>query len=218
MKKYLIPKKFGGFLRRKNIIKFLNNYCEKKYEDLHKYSIEKDIPSVEPLTGQFLTFLVNLIKPKQVLELGCGIGVSTNYILDGGVEFIDAVDANEIRIKKAYEVVNNLAKVKFYKQRAEDFLSVCTKKYDFVFVDTIKKDYLTIWHLLKNKLNKNAFVVFDDVLLYGLVANEESEIPMKYRNGVRELKIFMDTLFEDKSLKCYVFPVCNGILTVRYEG
>ncbi len=203
---------------REHIFEFLLPLYEDSYLNLHNYSLLKDVPSVEPLTGQLLTFFVNLIKPKQVLELGCGIGVSTNYILDGGVEFIDAVDANEIRIKKAYEVVNNLAKVKFYKQRAEDFLNRCTKKYDFVFVDTIKKDYLTIWHLLKDKLNKNAFVVFDDVLLYGLVTNEESEIPMKYRNGVRELKIFTDTLFEDKSLKCYIFPVGNGILTVRYEG
>lgn len=197
---------------------FLENFCNDKYLNLHKYSLEKDIPSVELLAGNFLTFFVSLIKPENVLELGCGIGVSTNYILDGGVKHIDAVDANEIRIIKAKEVVKNLDKVTFYKQRAEVFLSNCNKKYDFVFVDTIKKDYLTIWYQLRDKLNKNAFVVFDDVLLYGLVANEDSEIPMKYKNGVSELKNFLKTIKEDKSLKSYIFPIANGILTVQYEG
>jgi predicted O-methyltransferase YrrM len=205
---------FRNFLLN-GINNFLKSHYGNKYENLHKYSEDKDIPSVEPAVGELLTFFISLMKPEYVLELGCGIGVSTNYILDGNVKHIDAVDANEIRIDKAKDIVNYPEKVTFHKCRAETFLSNCETKYDFVFVDTIKKDYLSTWYLLKDKLNENAVVIFDDVLLYGFVANKDSEVPFKYKNGVAELKIFLKTISEDKNLSFYIFPVGNGVLTVQ---
>lgn len=201
-----------------HIAAYLNGLCEPKYEAIKTYAEEQTVPSVSPLTGELLNLLVKIQSPKTVLELGCGIGMSTQYLLDSDLQYLDSVDLNEKRIQQAALFAEDDSRVRFHHLSVEDYLTNCQHTYDFVFVDTIKKDYLNVWYLLKPLLNSNAVIVFDDVLLYGYVANMDCEIPMKYRNGVNELRNFIAEIMADKSVKPYVLPVTDGILVVRYEG
>ena len=47
--------------------------------------------------------------------------------------------------------------------RGEQFLKTTDEKYDFAFIDTVKREYSGIWQLLRPRLNKNACVIFDDI-------------------------------------------------------
>jgi predicted O-methyltransferase YrrM len=198
-----------------HIVKFINSVDGVKYPIIQTYAEENKVPSVNRLTGNLLNLLINLRNNKNVLELGCGIGLSTNYLLDSDLVSLDAVDLNTERINKAKEFITD-KRVNFYNTDIKTFLKKCVKKYDFVFVDTIKKDYLETWYLLKPFLNNHAVIIFDDVLLYGFVANEDSEIPQKYKNAVYELRAFLKIISNEKNINYNILPISDGILVINY--
>jgi len=62
------------------------------------------IPIVDVLTGHFISFIIADFKPKVCLEIGCGIGVSMDYILQTPtIERYIALDTNKARLKKMWE-------------------------------------------------------------------------------------------------------------------
>jgi len=175
-----------------------------------------NIPVLELDVALFLKSMVNSLKPKNVLEIGCGAGAST-YMLNYCKEVkIDAVDSNLIRINLAKENFAKSENVTFHHDFAENFLQNTVKKYDFVFVDSIKRDYGKIWYYLKNVIFEGATVVFDDFMLYGYLLQEDCEIPYKYIAGVRLLREF----YSEIKCKCKnytLLPIGNGVMVINYE-
>ena len=164
----------------------------------------------------FLKSMVNSIKPKNILEIGCGAGAST-YMLNYTNEVtIDAVDSNLIRINLAKENFAGFDNVTFHHDFAENFLQNTVKKYDFVFVDSVKKDYGKIWYYLKRVILNGATVVFDDFMLYGYLLQEDCEIPYKYMQGVRHLREFYNEI-KSKCKNYTLLPIGNGVMVVNYE-
>lgn len=199
-----------------HVEQFLTDQHGDSFSETVRYAQQNGVPSVAPLTGELLRLLVRMNRPAKVLELGCGIGLSTQYLLDSDIQHLDSVDLNKDRIKKASEFVTD-DRVTFHTGHVHTYLKNCQQTYDFVFVDTVKREYLSVWYLLKPLLNDRAVLVFDDVLLYGYVANEICEIPKKYHNGVTELKQFFDTIYNDENVTAYTMPVADGISVVQYE-
>lgn len=200
-----------------HIATYIGDKYKNKYAKIKEYALKKKVPSVSPLTGELLNLLIKIKAPSRVLELGCGIGMSTSYLLDSNLKYLDSVDMNQERLEQAKIFTGGDLRVAFYQSSAEQYLKNCTEKYDFIFVDTIKKDYLNIWYLLKPLLKKGALVVFDDVFMYGYVANQDCEIPMKYRNGVNELRNFIYEIENDKILTFNLLPIADGILVINHN-
>jgi len=78
------------------------------------------------------------------------------------------VDNNLERIDVAKRFLKDFDDITFYHDRVEHFLLKTIDKYDFVFVDSIKKDYEKIWYLLKPVLRNRALVIFDDFFSMGI--------------------------------------------------
>ncbi|MEC9491754.1 O-methyltransferase [Flexistipes sp.] len=196
---------------------FLNSYESIDIEKIYSYSLNNKIPAVDKSVGEFLRFLVQLKKPKNLLELGCGAGVATKYLLFSDKIKLTAVDYNADRLGKAKEHFSPSDNVEFVFDKAENFLDKTEDYYDFVFVDTIKREYPGIWHMIRRKLKNNALVVFDDILLYGYTLFEDAEIPGRYIQSVKELRNFINEIKCRYPSNSSVIPIGNGLLLINHE-
>ena len=92
--------------------------------ELHQYGIDNDVPIIQDEGLDELLNLIDLIKPKRILEIGSAIGYSAIVMALNSSAFIDTIERNE----KMYNLaVNNIKainleeRIKIYKGDAVDF-------------------------------------------------------------------------------------------------
>lgn len=205
----------------------LPDYLEKFVEDFGKkeevlleieeFAKENKVPILLPSAASFLRFLVSLLRPKRVLEIGTGIGYSTLNIYYAYPEAeIITVDSNKKRALIAKEFFKKAgAKVELLEKDAfdviRDFLSQ-GKTFDLIFIDSVKAEYPFFNYKVQALLSDGGVAVFDNVLFRGYVAGREFD--KRYRRTVELLKLFLSQVKEYPAVKNYLFPVGDGLLVV----
>ena len=170
-------------------------------------------PSVEPDVGMFLEFFTRSAKPANILELGCGIGVSTTYLSSGAPDAeITAVDYNKSRLDYASESFVENNKVNFVFSDVIQFLKDDNSKFDLIFVDSMKKQYPIVFYYAFQKLNNGGTIIFDDMFMYGEIFKQDCEIPIKYLSVVRVLRSFINNI--KHNYKHTLLPIGSGVLLV----
>ena len=127
-------------------------------EELLK-KLENEEKNIDKETGFLLS---NLAKGK-VLEIGTNHGYST-YWLSKNTEIVISF---EIKKERAEQAKNNLKilKVKNVKVINKDFLeSNLNEKFDFVFIDAEKKQYLNYFKKILPLTKENSLIVCDNVI------------------------------------------------------
>lgn len=202
-----------------HIENFLKDIYKPKDSLYSVYANLNKIPIVDVLSGHFISFIAQITKPKNCLEIGCGVGVSMEYIMEAHtIEKYIALDTNIERLNICKDKYKNKSNIEFYNIDGEVFLKSTIEKYDFIFVDSIKNRYSIMWHYIKKRMNKNSLVIFDDVLLYGLLGQNRSVIPDKYNYTSDELKGFIREISCDKIYQSFIIPIGNGLLLIKNVG
>ncbi len=198
---------------------FLKNLVSNAdYEILRQAAERMGVPSLEENACTAVTNIVSIKQPAKSIDIGCGIGVSSLAVLKGYSNTnLTAVDGNLERGLFFQNYFRDYKNVSYYQMRGEQFLKTTDEKYDFAFIDTVKREYSGIWQLLRPRLNKNACVIFDDILIYGYVMCQECETPYKYQSNRREVLNFIYEIFEDTTLNTQLIPVNGGMLCISLK-
>lgn len=180
---------------------------------MHREAVLAKTPSVEPETGMFLEYITHATKPAKILEIGCGIGVSTRYMAKGAPgAYITAVDYNKGRLEHARNACAGMDRVSFVFADGRDFLRDGNESYDLIFVDSVKREYPIMFYYAYKRLKPGGSLIFDDVFLYGEVFKQDCEISGKYIKAVRVLRTFMNSI--KHTYRHVLLPVGGGVLMV----
>ncbi|MBK5114758.1 MAG: O-methyltransferase [Candidatus Heimdallarchaeota archaeon] len=126
--------------------------------------------NITPDVGLFLNILVKSTKAINVLEIGTSNGYSSIWLGLATQENkgqLITLEVDPLKVKMAKE---NLEKaglantVKLIEGDAKQTLSILEKKFDFVFLDAEKEDYLEYFHLIFPKLKVGGVIVADNVI------------------------------------------------------
>ena len=200
----------------------LLNYCithsSKESEILKELNRQTHIRTLNPRMicgkhqGRFLSMISKIIKPKKILEIGTFTGYSTLCLaegLDKGGR-IDTID-NNYELKKIQNYFFNLSKLQNQiNQFTCDAIKIIPKlkdKYDLIFLDADKKNYLNYLDLLIPILRKKGLLVSDNVLWSGKVikTNDNKDLETEV------LKKFNQQLSNHKNLETVLLPIRDGI-------
>jgi len=147
------------------------------------------LPSIGPIKGKIIEDVIKEHKPKKALEIGTLHGYSAilmaNIILSGkgGNEYFDDSEYDSrktilVSVEKDQKLANiakkNIENSKLSKKIQVingDALEVIPKlksKFDLIFLDATKSEYLKYLRLVEKHslLNKRAVVIADNVLIY----------------------------------------------------
>ena len=142
--------------------------------DLEQIARKQNLPSIGPVKGKILTGIISEYKPRTILEIGTLHGYSAilmaNMLPDDGKLVTMEKDINLFNIatkniinaglSHTIEVVNV--------DGLKGIPMLENQKFDLMFLDAIKSDYLKYLSLAEkyNLLSHGVVVVADNVLLY----------------------------------------------------
>jgi len=162
------------------------NQADKVLNSIEELANKKYLPIVGPEKGRVLMEVLREIKPKRVLEIGALIGYSTILMakeLENEARMI-TIEIDEDEAKIAEE---NIKKARI-KPKIDvivgDALKILPKlegKFDFVFIDAAKREYIKYLELIEDKLHKGSVLVADN-------AGSFAESMKEYLNYVRSSK------------------------------
>lgn len=155
-------------------------------------------------TGQFLFFLVSILQPKNILELGTSIGYSSLWMGSAAEQYgghIDTLEYFQEKIKIAQEYVDKADlqnTITIHREKIMDYLNASQNPYDFVFMDADKGNYKKYFEILKDKAAENCLIVVDNA-----------------GNFKHRMIDFIDACKNDLTIATNFLPFDNGLFIIQ---
>ncbi len=192
------------------------NYADvpEEIQALRQSAFSRSIPTADDETLNFLCTLVSAIKPENILELGTAVGISGAAMLNICANaHLTTVEREE---EFYAEAVNNFKLLKLNNRvtalcgDAGQVIANLDEKYDFIFLDCAKVQYIKYLSDLKRLLNAGGVLVADDVLLYGWLTGE-AEVPPKRKMLFKHVAEFVEAVTHDKELTTTIINIGDGV-------
>lgn len=171
------------------------------------------------LQGRILSMISKIHAPKRILEIGTYTGYSALCLAEGLTEGgeLHTIDINEELEPMVSEFVLKAGfqgKVIQHIGNALEVIPKLNEKWDLVFIDADKNNYINYFDLVLPYLHENALIVFDNVLWSGKVLKETKQGD----EDTRILKILNQKLAEDLRLETVMLPVRDGLTVCRLKS
>lgn len=208
------------------ISKDLSDYCENNTSPesdlLAKLNRETHLKVVSPrmlsghLQGRFLSFISKLHQPKLILEIGTYTGYSALCLAEGLREDgkLISIDVNEETTAFARSFIEKTEyanQIELVLADAKNYIPAIKEPIDLVFIDADKKNYLSYYHLVIDKLNQGGLIIADNVLWSGKITMPESEMDKE----TLALHQFNQFIQQDKRVENILLPIRDGLMVVR---
>lgn len=208
-----------------NDIKFIREMLPKfKYplNEIEKYAKANHIPIIKPEVAAFLSFIIKIKKPENILEIGTAIGYSAIVMANSYYRaHIVTIEKNIDRAQLAKENFNKAMlsdRIDIICGEGQDVLPNLNNKYDLIFVDASKGHYKDFYEESMRLLNVGGLFICDNILYKGYVINEVN-VKHKRRTIVYRMREFIEILKKNHSLKTAIFPLGDGIsLSIKEEN
>lgn len=178
---------------------------------------KKNVPMSQMLTGKMeasvLGFLIRSIKAKKVLEIGTYTGYSAlamaeNLPKNGVVYTLDINEETTALAKSFWAKSPHGKKIKSILGPAKEGLSKIKGKFDFIFIDADKVNYLDYFKISLKMLTKDGIIAVDNVLWSGQVLDPKDE-------NTKAICALNDFISSKKSLVKTLLPIRDGIFLVK---
>ena len=201
----------------------IENYCilkstrpSKNADMLEKFT-RTNVPMSQMLTGPMETsvlgFFIRSINAKRVLEIGTYTGYSALCMAENlpknGIVYTLDIDEKTTAIAKSFWAKSpHGKKIKSIIGPAKEGLSKIKGKFDFIFIDADKANYLDYFKISLKMLTKGGIIAVDNVLWSGQVLNPEDE-------SAKAICKLNDFVAQKKDLVKTLLPIRDGILLVK---
>lgn len=166
--------------------------------------------------GRVLSMLSKIIRPTNVLEIGTFTGYATLCLAEGLAEngTIDTIDNEEELFdfqRKYFDKTQWSSRIIQHLGNGLEIIPTLTKKYDLVFIDADKENYINYFHLIIPMMNKGGIILSDNVLWSGKVLE-------KVKPGDITTKILLEfnqLLKDDPRVETVLLPIRDGLTVSR---
>ena len=172
---------------------------EELLREMESYAALHHVPIINERGRQAFLQVVQEAKPQRVLEIGTAIGYSSLLMAQHGAADIDimTLELSDERIKTAQGYIDRSA----YADRihimggdaAENLLKLqmTGQKFDFVFIDAAKGQYVDYFHKIQPMLADKAVILADNVLFRGYVKGDVPT-PRRFKTIVKRLREYIE--------------------------
>lgn len=206
----------------KNLAEYCENHTSPESELLSKLNRDTHIKVVSSrmlsghLQGRVLSFISKLQKPTFIVEVGTYTGYSALCLAEGLSENgkLLSIDVNEETSYYAQSFINQSVyknKIKLVVADAKAVIPDISEPIDLVFIDADKKNYLSYYHLLIEKLTTGGLIIADNVLWSGKITMPVSDMDRE----TLALHEFNNFIQNDERVENMLLPIRDGLMVIR---
>ena len=192
-----------------------SDYLKALYRQAHVKLINPRMTSGH-LQGRLLKMLVQLARPKRVLEIGTFAGYSALCMAEG---------LGEGALLHTYEIDDELEdftrpwienspygdKVRFHIGNALEEVPHLGEVFDFVFMDGDKRQYMEYYEMILQHTSPGALILADNTLWDGHVV-EKAYLNDRQTVAINEFNAFVAA---DKRVEKLILPLRDGLTMIR---
>jgi predicted O-methyltransferase YrrM len=151
-----------------------NEQISSLLRDLEQIAKSEHLPSIGPIKGKIISDIIKRYQPTKILEIGTLHGYSAilmmDLLFDDGKLITIEIDKNLADIARKNIAKAGLSnKIDVISGNALEVIPTLTAyKFDLIFLDAAKSEYLQYLRLLEEKhlMKKDSVVVADNVILF----------------------------------------------------
>ena len=167
------------------------------------------------IQGRFLKMLVEMMRPKNILEIGTFTGYSAICLAEGldeggKIYTFDVNDELEDFTRKWLEESPVGNKIHYKIGSALEEVPKLGIKFDLAFIDGDKREYIEYYEMVMEHLNTGGWILADNTLWDGHVIDPAYKDAQT--NGVRE---FNDYVRNDGRVEEVILPLRDGLTIIR---
>jgi caffeoyl-CoA O-methyltransferase len=201
---------------------YVENHSQNEPELLVKLFKETYQKILQPrmLSGHFqgrvLSMLSKIINPKSILEIGTYTGYAALCLAEGLQKdgTLDTIDIKEELVsiqQKYFDLSPWKNQITAHLGDALEIIPSLNKKFDLVFIDADKENYINYFNIIVPMMNKGGIILSDNVLWSGKVLEELNPKDMSTKTLLEYNKI----VNEDARVETVLLPIRDGLTVTR---
>ena len=169
------------------------------------------------LQGRLIKMLTRMIRPRRVLELGTFSGYSALCLAEGLPDDDCRVDTIEINDEQEDFIREHLAlspyghRVTLHIGDACDIVPRLDTRFDLVFIDANKRQYVEYYDLVIDRLNDGGFIIADNTLWAGKVIDPKAQREAQTQG----ILAFNDRVAADPRVERVIIPLRDGLTLIH---
>ncbi len=204
----------------KKIQQYCENHTSRPSTGLKDLERETNLKTLAPqmisgaFQGQLLSMLVAIHQPQKILEIGTFTGYAAVCFAkslppDGHLHTIEVNRELRYIIEKYFKAENVDDKVTLYIGDAKAIIPTIEEKFDLIFIDAGKRDYIFYYDLVFEKLNKGGLIIADNTLWNGKVVMQEHDTDTSI------IHAFNQKVQNDSRVENILLPIRDGLMIAR---
>ncbi len=202
---------------------YVEQYSSKEDEVLSELTRETHLKVQMPqmvsghVQGLALEFIAQLIQPKRILEIGTFTGYSAicmakGLTADGILHTIDINEELQPMCARYFTKAGLADKIIHHIGDARQIIPTLNETFDLVFIDADKANYSTYYDLVFDKVRVGGYIIADNVLWSGKVAEEKKD------KDTLAIHSYNQKVANDSRVKCFILTLRDGLNIVRKTG
>lgn len=207
---------------KEELAQYVEEHSQQESELLRRINRETHLEVLRPrmlsghLQGRVLSMLSKMIRPMNVLEIGTYTGYSALCIAEGlapegKLITIDKNEELEARVHGYIEESGFGSQIELKIGDAIEIIPALDHRFDLVFIDADKSNYLNYFNLVMNHLKSGGYIIADNVLWSGKVI----EPVLADDVDTQALQEFNQAIREDERVENVLFPIRDGLMIIR---
>lgn len=165
--------------------------------------------------GRLLAMLSKMIAPERILELGTFSGYSALCLAEGlkpggQLHTLEIDDESEDELLELFASAAPDKDIRLHIGDAIEIIPTLEGGWDLVFIDANKRNYVDYYKLVFNQLKPGGYIIADNTLWDGKVADETAHDPQT--EGILQ---FNDMIANDNRVEKVIIPIRDGMTLIR---
>lgn len=180
----------------------------------HETSLKNFVPTVDTEVARFLALIIDMTKPRQILEIGTSIGYSTCSMANAVKKWRGEITTIEFDATVAKQAMENFKRegvddcIKLLQGDARKILPSLSASYDMIFQDVDKSLYPELYEDCIRLLKPEGILIADDTLFPVMDLGE------KWNYLVPYIERFNEMVANDRRLSSTIVPLGDGVTVI----